>query len=514
MSSLYLLSILSDNKIEKYLKNEKEDNFSSLLNDNKLIENNENDNNEENNKENNKEILLENEEEYEEENKSIIEPEKRSTFNKIFGKMEAGSIRGSIFNMLILTLGSGLLSLPTYIGKVSIILSSILIIVISILIWWSLLLLSKACEKSGTYNYSYLLKKLYGKKLSLIYDFIVIIYSFGILILYQVIIHKLIGESLYYLFYVNDYKTFEEFEKNSFWNDFIFKYCLPFSLLFIIYPLCLIKDVSKLRFISFFGIMTILSLIFLIIFQSYSYIKFHLNNVYKKEDKNTHYNIFDIKKGFDENLYFFQFCSTIFFACCMHIGAIPIFNTLKNNVRKRMYKVVRRTLLVDIFVFVLIANLGYLSCPINTPALIIERPKLESNKKDFLMCLGRISLVLTLIMKLPNCYATLRLTLFDKLWGTTSITNKKNYVLTFLVVVFCCFVSVVYVKISGYIKLLGGICSTLVGFIFPSLLITRANKRTKWHWKNVATIFIFVLLTLIGFISSGRTIYDIIKGNQ
>ena len=176
MSNLFLLSISSDNKIEKYLKKD-QDNFSSLLNNN-LLENNNNDN-----EENNQEII-----DNEEENKSLIEPEKRSTFNKIFGKMEAGSIRGSIFNMLILTLGSGLLSLPTYIGKVSMILSTVLIILISILIWWSLLLLSKACEKSGTYNYSYLLKKLYGKHLSIIYDIIVIIYSFGILIYFMYII--------------------------------------------------------------------------------------------------------------------------------------------------------------------------------------------------------------------------------------------------------------------------------------------------------------------------------------
>ena len=224
MSNLFLLSISSDNKIEKYLKKD-QDNFSSLLNNN-IIENN-NDN-----EENYQEII-----DNEEENKSLIEPEKRSTFNKIFGKMEAGSIRGSIFNMLILTLGSGLLSLPTYIGNVSMILSTILIILISILIWWSLLLLSKACEKSGTYNYSYLLKKLYGKHLSIIYDIIVIIYSFGILILYQVIIHRLIGESLYYLFYVYDYESFDKFEKESFGMiGYLNIFCLlVYYLLFILY---------------------------------------------------------------------------------------------------------------------------------------------------------------------------------------------------------------------------------------------------------------------------------------
>ena len=46
-----------------------------------------------------------------------VENKRRSFINKLFGPMEAGSIRGSIFNLVILSLGSGCLSLPKYIGK-------------------------------------------------------------------------------------------------------------------------------------------------------------------------------------------------------------------------------------------------------------------------------------------------------------------------------------------------------------------------------------------------------------
>ena len=67
---------------------------------------------------------------------------------------------------------------------------------------------------------------------------------------------------------------------------------------------------------------------------------------------------------------------------------------------------------------------------------------------------------------------------------------------------------------ADYIKILGGVCSTLVGFLFPAMLITRTNNRERYHWKNVGTIFIFLLLTLIGFISSGKTIYDIFIGKH
>ena len=43
----------------------------------------------------------------------------RHPLDKLFGTIKTGSIRGSIFNLVISSLGSGYLSLPKYIGKTS-----------------------------------------------------------------------------------------------------------------------------------------------------------------------------------------------------------------------------------------------------------------------------------------------------------------------------------------------------------------------------------------------------------
>lgn len=125
-----------------------------------------------------------------EENKLKDEEEntrKRTFINKLFGPMEDGSIRGSIFNMVILSLGSGCLSLPKYIGKTSLLMSIVLIVAIGLLAWWALSLISKACYKKQIFIYCNLIEALYGKTLARIYDAIVILYSIGVLILYQVI---------------------------------------------------------------------------------------------------------------------------------------------------------------------------------------------------------------------------------------------------------------------------------------------------------------------------------------
>ena len=439
--------------------------------------------------------------------KSLVLDDKRSLFNKIFGPLEAGSIRGSIFNMVILSLGTGMLALPKYVGNTSILFACIFIIVIAILVWWSLLLLSKACEKNQIYNYSKLLKQLYGKPISIIYDIIVILYSFGVLILYNVIIQTTLGEAVFGLHYYKYYDTADIFIKESFWNEWYIKYLVPYlSTIIIVYPMCLIKDVSKLRIISLIGVVNILFLIFIVLFQSKDYIT--------KENIKNYVNFYDVRKGFQDKFDAINFISTIFFASCFHIGCVPVINTLKNNVRRRIYKAIRRTILMDLVLYLAMAVVGYLSCPINTPSLIIQRPTLKEKDSDILMSIGKLGLVFTFFTKLPNTYSSLRITLFDKLFGTTEITNKKNYIVTFVVMMVCVTVSILYSNISNYIKIMGGVFSTLVGFLFPSLLIVRANRRKRYHWKNILTVAIYAFLTLIGFISSGLTIYEMAIGED
>ena len=136
---------------------------------------------------------------------------RRSFINKLFGPMEAGSIRGSIFNLVILSLGSGCLSLPKYIGETSLGVALLLVVAIGLLVWWGLNLISKACYKHQIFIYSNLVKKLYGKYLAIFYEINVILYCIGVLILYQVIIYKLVGEAIYNLFYYDKFTDDEDF---------------------------------------------------------------------------------------------------------------------------------------------------------------------------------------------------------------------------------------------------------------------------------------------------------------
>ena len=69
----------------------------------------------------------------------------RHFLDKLFGQIKLGSIRESIFNLVILSLGSGCLSLPKYRGKTSLLLGLIMVVIIGLLVWWALILISKVC---------------------------------------------------------------------------------------------------------------------------------------------------------------------------------------------------------------------------------------------------------------------------------------------------------------------------------------------------------------------------------
>lgn len=108
--------------------------------------------------------------------------------NRLFGRMEAGSLRGSIFAISSLALGTGCLALPIRFTQLGLVWALIFLILSSIIAYWSLTLMVKSTiGKTDCYDYSRFVKHTLGKTPAFILDLVIIIYIFGVLISYQVI---------------------------------------------------------------------------------------------------------------------------------------------------------------------------------------------------------------------------------------------------------------------------------------------------------------------------------------
>ncbi len=222
--------------------------------------------------------------------------------------------------------------------------------------------------------------------------------------------------------YADKYGDLENFLNKSFWNYVYVKFPIMFGILLVIlYPLCLSKDISKLTLPSFLGCLTLLILIIIIAVESPWYMTDYWNNKYKKYDSSTHLHMFNISIGFEPFTFnFFRGMATIFYAYCCHYAAFPIFKLLEDRTEKRIQKVVKTTLTFDLFLYLTIGITGYLSNPINTPPLIIERYKLLSN--DIIIAIGRLLFVMTVTVKIPTAYNSFRLSLIELVCNSTEVT--------------------------------------------------------------------------------------------
>lgn len=443
-----------------------------------------------------------------------IEAHKRSFCNKVFGKMGPGSLRGCIFNLCILSLGTGCLALPQKVSYLSISFTPVVVLIAGAANLWTLLLLSTISHKYNKTNYSELVQLLCGKGMSIFLDIVIVIDIFGIIILYQVILYKLIGGVVLAIGQYNQYKNIDDFVDNSFWKDYIFKFPINYGVATVILlPICLLKDISKMRFASTFGLISLFFLICIVVVECPWFIINYFKNIYDESKPETHLNVYDITVGFNSDMSFFKSIATLFYAYCCHIGAFPVINALANPTKKRVDKVFFRAILLDAFCYTIIGITGYLTQPISTPDLIIERTSIF--KSDWVMTVGRISFVLTLFTKIPANYNAMRLSILSLLKiDPKNYSNVINAIITISILAISTFVAVMYQSITDYISLLGSFCSVIISFMIPGIIYVKGNDYQRYHIKNILTVIFVVLLSGVGFLSGAFTIMSIINKHK
>jgi amino acid permease len=194
-----------------------------------------------------------------------------------------------------------------------------------------------------------------------------------------------------------------------------------YGIMIILIPLCLLKDISKMRIASLFSICSLIYAIIVIIVEC----PIFFSNFLKDHDYMKDVNWFDISTGFDKNLYFFRGTATIFFAYTCHVGAFPVYKTLKNNVTRRINKVFMRSIILDVVIYLTVGVCGYLTEPLGTHDLIIYRDNNKVISNDLAMDLARLGMAFNLILSAPANYNAFRLSIMETIWGTNEVDSKR-----------------------------------------------------------------------------------------
>ena len=425
--------------------------------------------------------------------------------------MKEGSILGGIFALSSLALGPGAFSIPIRCTQLGLCWYVAFIIIAAIATYWTLAGLIKAGRTVKGEDYSPSVRAVVGKSTSILIDVAIMLYLFGVFIQYQVIIYSLIGRTVYEFFVdKNQYQNFDIYEEEV-WDSAILKFPIMFGIIILITPICLLKDISKMRFASMFGICAYIYCISIIVIQTPWFLLHYLEN-YKKDDKSTHANWFDIRKGFTSELNFFTGIATVFFTYSCHSGAFPVFKTLKNNTEQRINKVFFRSICIDIIIYVLIAICGFITAPLNPQSLIIFRESIFKN--DIFMTIAKIALAANLFLSLPANYAGYRCSFFIVIFGTDKIDTKRNWIVTLLTLFISTLIGAVYKNILNYISLLGGFCSSIINYLIPGVMIIKTSNEDLTSKNNILRIIVITTLTTFGFMGGIQAIRASIIGSD
>ena len=443
-----------------------------------------------------------------------LESKKSKFFDRILHPMEYGSVRGSVFALSSLCLEAGAMILGIRCKQFGLVNFIIILILGGLLAYWCLVMMIKAGKNIKEKNYSKVVKIILGKKIGIFMDIIIAVDLFGELISFQVIIYQTLGAVVYDIMKMigtldeNKYETFIDY-RNQYWQEKPYlKFPIMFGLAALVFPLCLLKDLSKMRIPSLIGVLALVYSIIVVIIESFFYI------INENNDKISEMNWIDITQAFHvkDGIPFFGGIATVFYLYSCHAGAFPVYKTLKNNTTKRINKVFWRSILLDIIVYILIATASFLTSPIDSPDLILYRPNLKGFDPDYFILLAKIGLIFNTFFSTPANYEVFRLSFFELVWGNTEITNKKNILVTGGLLITVTAIGALYDTILEYFELIGGFCTVIYCILIPGLIYAKNEGIKKSKFEKNLIIYTFIFLVIIGYTSGILTIlFDMIN---
>ena len=115
------------------------------------------------------------------------------------------------------------------------------------------------------------------------------------------------------------------------------------------------------------------------------------------------------------------------------------------------------------------------------------------------------------MLNYPGYYFILRLSIANSCTGG-KISNKFNYLVTFLSCFGCCVVAAVYDKILNYLNYIGGFLSVFICYLNPCILWIYTSGKPFSYWKNIIELCIAIFLCIIGVMGGILTIIDDVTG--
>ena len=421
-----------------------------------------------------------------------------SSFQKLMTKIGLNTYGKIIISLAIINICVSSLNLSQKMVYSSIYIYPALIIAIGIFSHWTSDIMLKIYDKYKRKAYDVMIKKVIIKKVMSIYIFFIIINNLGNIILEEIILYKLICDIIV---------KFDE-RKIDYFSKINIKYYILYGIaLILLFPLFQFADIQYYRQFLIFEI--ILLLLFAIILIS-NYILLFMRN----------YDIDNIKSkisiDFDNFLYpkneLFNSIVVLFYCFSNQDNILQLFEKIRNPSYKQINKIIKKTICIDIIIYLIMACLGFFCLPFNEiKDLIIFRNDIEKEFiNDYIMTFGRIIYFICILFKLIKDYYKIKNIILINICGC-NIKKKGafiNIIISLFTLLITTLISIYFQNISDCICLIGAFCSTYISFIIPLILYIIENEYSFCNLKNIV---VFILIIILFIISSGSLFFTLKK---
>ena len=421
---------------------------------------------------------------------------RRKFSQRAFGKLDKGSVRGSIFALSATAIGSGVLSLPYVLGLNGWVLGLCFLLIGGFAAAWSLFIITESAIKANVKNLSMLSKIVGGKKLERFLQINLLVYLCGCCISYQIIVSSLIARFLK--------KCGVSPEDNyGFYDTWQYRVMqgVPTAAI-VLFPLSMIKDMSGFRHISIFSIFALIYTGIVLLCELPEYIKAYRD----LPEVKIQYACFDWN--------FFTGASITFFAYNCHVQILPIYSELVNPNERRIKKIAARSIFIDALFYVTVALAGYFSTYNKTPKIVLDRSIPGDDTPDPFTMVAQLGIVMVLFLGVPMNYNPFRNQVFYVFFGRDSYSQKENIVCTSIFIAVTCFLAIVFPDVSSVLGILGGLNATSIQFLVPMICSIKVSGQPVKAPRNIIKILFFGFLCLVGYTNVGTTMYRIFSGND
>jgi amino acid permease len=440
------------------------------------------------------------------EKKEILEPKEEKPLRS--------SIFGATFMLTNICLGTTIFTFAVKAKSFGLVWLIVCCCIVAIVNYWTItrgVIASSKCDDCD--DFSEITEKIMGKKMRVVLNIFLILYSYACIMCFLALIFPLFGRFIQSAFYKDKYPTYDDFADAK-WGKAYIKFPFFIGLTFLLCLLCLIKDINKLNFSAYIGVGAVIYTLFVVMIQCHSYYKYYKKNVYIKEDKSTHPNWTNMKDAWKSDLDFFKGMANLFTAYACHPGIFPVYAGFKRNYSKQ--EGVKKMKLSTLFATILTTALhivsivcSFLTDPYTPEDLVIYR-KSKDNGKDVFMVIARCFISLSLFFTLPGYYFPLRLSIAN-VFTHGKISKSFNIIFTFVTCYVCAAIASVYDKILNYLSYIGGFISVFICYLIPVLLYLNSKNEKLTKWNNLLELAAVGVLIIIGITGGIVTIIDDVK---